>query len=803
MIEKQDIGALVAALPEKYQPIFGHPELSEGSSRGCEDRLALISKAAERLKTALGRPLRVLDLGCAQGFFSLSLAAQGHRVHGVDFLDKNIEVCQGLALSNTEFDASFEHATVEDVINRLEPGEYDLVLGLSVFHHIVHATGIISVVELCRKLSEVTSVGIYELALKEEPLYWAPSLPGDPAELLSSYAFTRLLSRQATHLSRISRPLYFASSRFWYVDQSVGEFISWSGESHAHGRGTHRSSRRYYLGARVFVKKMTLGIGGRAEINLQEFHNELKFLQEPPEAFPAPRLIAAQNDESDLFLARELFEGRLLSELIDDGSSYDGDRVLSDLLEQLVALERADLYHNDVRCWNVLISTEGRALLIDYGAISSKAEDCSWLEDLLFSFLITTKEILQRAIVSSSPSREPLLGLESLPPRYRNAFIRLFGQEQSNWTFVELQDCLANSSDDDAPLPGWSTLYQRLQRALQSYNKHLDALYAQAEHQRVELAARSESLERSRELASQSQDALVEVQLKLGQAEERYQILERNCAELTEWAKSLETSAIEYDGANQRLAAHAAELEAGNAALLVEVEARQKEVNEREHLRRTAELLASDLERMNAQSDDLQAKLSESRRHTDQLQQEIDHLKSRLVESEHLSELQKGEIAALRDELSQSQHGAQQYKSRVEELQAKAASFLQRIERFESSRAHDRRRLKELQLDLSQGQEAAASSRDRIRELEMAVEVLEQQVAGVYRSRSWRITAPLRWLTTKLSRREKALLDFPGGILKENNKISDGTAISPADAIVDRKLAALDQIASRVRVLSK
>ena len=42
MIESLNIGALVAALPEKYQPIFAHPELSDGSSRGCEDRLVLI-----------------------------------------------------------------------------------------------------------------------------------------------------------------------------------------------------------------------------------------------------------------------------------------------------------------------------------------------------------------------------------------------------------------------------------------------------------------------------------------------------------------------------------------------------------------------------------------------------------------------------------------------------------------------------------------------------------------------------------------------------------------------------------------
>ncbi|MEQ7413995.1 kinase, partial [Xanthomonas campestris] len=184
---------------------------------------------------------------------------------------------------------------------------------------------------------------------------------------------------------------------------------------------------RYYFGDKVFVKKMTMGIGGRAEINWQEFNNEVEFLRNPPASYPVPRLIAALDDASDLFLVREMAGGRLLSELIDDGSPYDPDKVVSELLEQLVMLERVGLYHNDVRCWNVLISQEGKAILIDYGAISAEATDCSWLGDLLLSFLITVKEILQRRIVPASPGREPALDFMTLPPRYRNTFIQAFG----------------------------------------------------------------------------------------------------------------------------------------------------------------------------------------------------------------------------------------------------------------------------------------------------------------------------------------------------------------------------------------
>lgn len=62
------IESRVADLPELYQPIFGHPELSEGSSRTSHDRLVHITSIYKVVEKIQERPLKVLDLGCAQGF---------------------------------------------------------------------------------------------------------------------------------------------------------------------------------------------------------------------------------------------------------------------------------------------------------------------------------------------------------------------------------------------------------------------------------------------------------------------------------------------------------------------------------------------------------------------------------------------------------------------------------------------------------------------------------------------------------------------------------------------------------------
>ncbi|WDL18470.1 methyltransferase domain-containing protein [Xanthomonas campestris] len=760
MIESLNIGALVAALPEKYQPIFAHPELSDGSSRGCEDRLVLIRQCAQRLQHALGRPLRVLDLGCAQGFFSLNLAADGHTVHGVDFLDLNVNVCKALAAENPACAATFEHGTVEDVIDRLEHDECDLVLGLSVFHHLIHDKGILKVSALCRKLSETTSAGIYELALREEPLYWAPSLSQDPAELLSSYAFLRLLSQQQTHLSAVSRPLYFASSRFWYVDGAIGNFTSWSSESHAHGRGTHLQSRRYYFSEQSFVKKMTLGVGDRAEINLQEFVNEVEFLGNPPESYPAPRLIASLNDSRDLFIARSMMNGRLLSQAIDDGAAYDADEIIAQILAQLVLLERAGLYHNDVRCWNILIAPEGRAVLIDYGAISANPFDCSWLDDLLLSFLITVKEILERKVVPSSPSREPALDFMTLPARYRNAFIGFFGQNRSPLTFALLQQCLQQADATPHSAPEWVTIYQRLQKALLGYNARLSAVHIETEHHRVELAARGAAIEHLRDSTLQDQERTQAFEQGVAAAEERYKRLEEESEKLAAWAKGLEAQTIESNRDKEALAALNAELESDKAALATRIASLGQELEERQRARELAELLAADVGRLTEERD------------------------------------------AARSDLLDTQSVIEQHQATITALEARVAVQQQQISGLESSRDQERNRLRELQVDLSRSMDGTASAREYIRELEMAVDALEGQINSLHGSRSWRVTAPLRLFTTRVLKRgnaDAATIRKVSDARLESPVHTDGVTPTPAEAAMDERLAAVDQLGSRIR----
>lgn len=216
----RDIPELVRALPEVYQSIYGHQEYDGSAARACEDRLVSLVAIHDRLRASLGRPVRVLDLGCAQGYFSIALAVRGATVAGLDFSAENIALCQALADEHPEADLTFTHGTVEEVIDTMAPDSVDLVLGLSVFHHLVHEHGAPAVRALLTRLASRVAVGVFEMALPTEPLYWGPSQPADPRELLAGWSYMATNTHCVTHLSDVVRPLIVArghapDGEFW------------------------------------------------------------------------------------------------------------------------------------------------------------------------------------------------------------------------------------------------------------------------------------------------------------------------------------------------------------------------------------------------------------------------------------------------------------------------------------------------------------------------------------------------------------------------------------------------------------
>ncbi|UVK78020.1 MAG: O-antigen chain terminator bifunctional methyltransferase/kinase WbdD [Sodalis sp. Fse] len=444
-------------LPEIYQMLYEHPEWNDAASRNCLPRLKVIIAVYDTLARSLGRSLRILDLGCAQGFYSLSLAGKGASVKGVDFLPQNIALCQILAKEHQNYDVTFVEGRIETVIEELEDAQFDMVIGLNVFHHIVHSHGVDKVQLWLTRLLDCVEIALLELALKEEPLYWGPSQPDSPLTLFKNNAFYQQLTEYPTHLSDIKRPLYLLSNRRLLLGEFCRPFMSWDTRPHNRASNAHHGSRRYFFADDYLCKIYHVSCNSEIltkrelERNAYELQHELAFLSHPPVGFHVARLLASGENQWQGWCVMERLPGVLLDSKLSQLSLLERERVLYQILQQLTVLEKAGLYHDDLRTWNILVDDLLQVRLIDYGSIASKKNYCSWPKDIFQAFIITIGEILRPENVRIPNNRPLMLSPLNLPAPYSNWLYAFCQQKVSIWSFSLLFDLF--SRKDTLPVP--------------------------------------------------------------------------------------------------------------------------------------------------------------------------------------------------------------------------------------------------------------------------------------------------------------------------------------------------------------
>lgn len=471
-----DIQQLIDNLPELYQPIFERPQLSQNCSRESADRLREITAIYKALESKLGRPLRVLDLGCAQGFFSLSLGALGATVHGIDYSERNIELCNFLAAENPNIKASFWFGKIEDFLKTLEQDQFDLVLGLSVFHHLIYEHGIEHVQSLLNSILQRCQIFIAEFALKEEPLYWGDAQPEAPRELLEDVAFVHEIARYSTHLADIKRPLFVASNVFWCLDGQIEEIEDYTKNSHAFARGAHEGARKYIFSDRHVVKIFTT-YGSHGQRNREEHRREVGFLSNPPDGFQTPKLYSHGEKEFESWIVTERLKGQLLLDVITREESYDGKQIVHEILDQLVQLEQHGLYHDDVRVWNVWLKDDGHAQILDFGSISSESDDCVWPHNIFMSFLVFIKEVMSGK-VDLPEIRQKSISPAGMPSDFKEATYKLWKTPTNSWSFKLFSECIQSSingiSQSQDPNTLWMGIMDGSNHALHQHLNHVE-----------------------------------------------------------------------------------------------------------------------------------------------------------------------------------------------------------------------------------------------------------------------------------------------------------------------------------------
>lgn len=450
------ITSLVKALPEVYQPIYGHPEFDALASRPCDDRLRLITSIYTRLASEIGRPLRVLDLGCAQGYFSLQLAERGATVTGIDRLDENINLCRRLAEKYPTHSVQFEVGRIEDVLSRLMPGDIDLVIGMSVMHHLCAEKGAERTRTVLKELSSKIEAGVFEVALKEEPVEWAAQQPDTPDWLYQDFAFLACAGEFATHLSGTARPVYFASNKFWLANGAITRFRHWTPLAHEFDRLSIDRGRRYFNTDNQFMKLFRFH-GPQGALNRQELEREIECLDRPDAAaLGFPKLSDHFLGQHEGWILRERVPGTLLSTCLFNGERLDNVAIVDALLQQLAALEGVGLFHEDLRAWNILVRPDGLATLIDYGSVRGECNDREYPRDWRIPLLIIFNQLFKPQDDLCWPPKLTDMHPASLPAPASSLAWKLWNDSPEEWSWAKIAREWTNSSNAKSPPPAVS-----------------------------------------------------------------------------------------------------------------------------------------------------------------------------------------------------------------------------------------------------------------------------------------------------------------------------------------------------------
>ncbi|MGD9996121.1 MAG: methyltransferase domain-containing protein [Ilumatobacteraceae bacterium] len=448
---------LIAQLPERYQPIYGRED--DSTSRAADSpRSSAIASTVDSVARLTDRPLRILDLGSAQGYYAFLLAERGHHVTGIDYLPINVAVSRAVHEGHPHLKVEFVEADLSDLGAVLSGGDFDVVLGLSVLHHIAFRDGHDAAMAMVQLLRDQVPHGIFEMALRTEPVYWADSLPADPRVTLAPYEFIREVAWSSTHLSDIERPLLFCSRTHALVNDELHAITRFAETSHPAAAEVLSGKRRYYDidGGIVKIAAHFGAVVDREQLAdiRDEMRHESIVIDQLQGVLPdLPTILEFHESSAEILIAKTTYPGRLVSELGPELSDAERGMIFEQVLEQLVQLEAHGWFHTDLRTWNVVWDASARrAWLIDHGAILQEPTDAAWPHDAAYSFVAFTIALWtgEHDQTGVDQPRGLSLDLDRVPPRIGELLVAKLSRPREPRFFEDVASTLA-VGDTSAP----------------------------------------------------------------------------------------------------------------------------------------------------------------------------------------------------------------------------------------------------------------------------------------------------------------------------------------------------------------
>ena len=291
----------------------------------------------------------------------------GGVVAGIDADPHAINVCKILADEHPSYQLQFFCGRIENVISELEEGQFDLVLGLNVFHHLCKKYGWTNVKNLLAFLAEKVNAAIFELALKENEPSFQQFLPDDYQHLLVGFDYIKQLNYYKWNSkAKNERLLLYASKKFVYLE----EFGLMKIDQVQYTPLKECFWRYFYCGDKFIKYYVGKSPSHGVEYSFMLANNSIQFLKDLGGKNGLPKFYGAFWDESNCIVVMEKLEGVPLAHVIND-SSIDRWDILKKALQWLVFLEQHDYLHFDAHTYQFLYSN-GKLTLVDYDHIINK-----------------------------------------------------------------------------------------------------------------------------------------------------------------------------------------------------------------------------------------------------------------------------------------------------------------------------------------------------------------------------------------------------------------------------------------------
>lgn len=293
---------------------------------------------------------------------------------GIEVDETRVKFCNLLAEENPNLKIKFLRARIEDFIPTIQPGEYDLVIAMSVLHYPCMQYGWQKVQGLLSELAKKVNGAIFELALNTEPHNWYGRLPGNFFELIAGFSFARTMAC-ITHSKTsgdMKRPLCFASSKYAYLENSGMLKI----DSVKYHSGVRINGRMYFHCGDKFVKVGLI----MNHVAFERYQKEIRFMKKFGGQNNLPKLYETYVEPDDIgiyrfFIVTDKIFGVPLSEKIKDLSQEERFEVLKKVLRDLAFFEENGYRSFDIHSGNFLYKNSGEVVPVDYELFSDGGTD--------------------------------------------------------------------------------------------------------------------------------------------------------------------------------------------------------------------------------------------------------------------------------------------------------------------------------------------------------------------------------------------------------------------------------------------